>query len=77
MIRLLGRKLNVRVHLFLVSRIGGSTKSPVSLDKMTRGEVCSDFRILHLLDGVGHWVPQESPNEVVQMILEFVKELER
>ena len=44
---------------------------------MTRGEVCSDFRIWRLLDGVRHWVPQESPNEVVQTILELAKGLER
>lgn len=47
------------------------------LDTMTRGEMCSGFWILCLLDGVCHWVPQESPNKVVQMILELVKELER
>lgn len=55
----------------------GIYQEPGALDKMTRGEVCSAFRFLRLLEGVGHWVPQENPNEVVQTILELAKGLER
>ncbi|CEJ60195.1 hypothetical protein PMG11_08779 [Penicillium brasilianum] len=54
----------------------GIYQEPGALEKMTSGAVCSDFRILRLLDGIGHWVPQESPNEVVQTILELVQGLD-
>ncbi|KAJ5176652.1 uncharacterized protein N7482_002529 [Penicillium canariense] len=55
----------------------GIYQVPGALDKMSSGAVCSDFRVLRLLDGVGHWVPQESPNEVVQTIIELTKGLDQ
>jgi microsomal epoxide hydrolase len=54
----------------------GIYQEPGALDKMTSGAVCSDFRSLRLLDGVGHWIPQESPDEVAQTIISLVKELD-
>ncbi|KAJ5573944.1 uncharacterized protein N7459_008371 [Penicillium hispanicum] len=53
----------------------GIYQEPGALEKMTGGATCSDFRILRLLDGVGHWVPQESPDEVAQTIIELTKGL--
>lgn len=53
----------------------GIFQQPGALDKMTSGTVCSNFRILRLLDGVGHWVTQEAPNEVVETIIELTKGL--
>lgn len=54
----------------------GIYQQPGALDKMTNGAVCSDFRLLRLLDGVGHWVPQEAPREVVETIIELTKGLD-
>ncbi|OQD73499.1 hypothetical protein PENDEC_c015G03971 [Penicillium decumbens] len=54
----------------------GIYQEPGALDKMSSGAVCSDFRILRLLDGVGHWVPQEAPNEVAQTIIALTKRLD-
>lgn len=54
----------------------GIYQEPGALEKMTSGESCSDFRLLKLLDGVGHWVPQEAPNEVVETIVELTKGLD-
>lgn len=54
----------------------GIYQEPGALDKMTSGAVCSDFRLLRLLDGVGHWVPQEAPKEVVETIVELTKGLD-
>ncbi|KAJ5134171.1 uncharacterized protein N7443_004201 [Penicillium atrosanguineum] len=53
----------------------GIYQEPGALEKMTSGAVCSDFRILRLLDGVGHWVPQEAPDEVAQTIIELTNSL--
>lgn len=54
----------------------GIYQEPGALDKMTSGDVCADFRLLRLLDGVGHWVPQESPDEVARTIIDLVHGLE-
>jgi pimeloyl-ACP methyl ester carboxylesterase len=35
---------------------------------------CSDFRGVHLIEGAGHWVQQEQPNEVSRLLLEFLAE---
>lgn len=49
----------------------GTYQEPGALEKMTSGAVCSDFRKLQLLDGVGHWIPQEAPDVVAQTIIEL------
>lgn len=53
----------------------GIYQEPGALERMRDGTVCTDFRELRLIDGVGHWAPQESPGAVVDVILELVKEL--
>jgi microsomal epoxide hydrolase len=35
-------------------------------------EVCDDFRMFRMVEGAGHWIPQEKPDEVVRAILEFI-----
>ncbi len=34
---------------------------------------CTQFRGAHLLDGAGHWVQQEQPAKVAELVLQFVK----
>ncbi|MCC6992732.1 MAG: alpha/beta hydrolase [Acidobacteria bacterium] len=34
---------------------------------------CTNFRGAHLLDGAGHWVQQEQPAKVAELVLEFVR----
>ncbi|KAJ6164487.1 hypothetical protein N7470_003159 [Penicillium chermesinum] len=53
----------------------GTYQEPGALQKMTDGVVCSDFRKLQLLDGVGHWIPQEAPDVVAQTIAELANSL--
>jgi microsomal epoxide hydrolase len=72
-----GKKIECPCGFISGKQDWGIYQEPGALDKMTSGVVCSDFRILRLLDGVGHWVPQESPNEVVQTIVELVKGIDR
>ena len=33
---------------------------------------CTRMRGCHLLEGAGHWVQQERPDEVVRRLLEFL-----
>ena len=34
---------------------------------------CTNFRGAHLLDGAGHWVQQEQPAKVAELVLQFVR----
>ena len=36
------------------------------------GELCTDFRFSKIIEGAGHWVQQEAPEEVNKALLEFL-----
>lgn len=71
-----GKKIEVPCAFVSGKMDWGIYQEPGVLEKMIDGTVCSDFRILRLIDGAGHWVPQENPKEVVRAILELVQCLE-
>jgi pimeloyl-ACP methyl ester carboxylesterase len=33
---------------------------------------CADFRGIHLVAGAGHWVQQEQPGAVAELLIEFL-----
>jgi pimeloyl-ACP methyl ester carboxylesterase len=35
--------------------------------------VCTKMKEIHLIDGAGHWVQQEQPDEVNRLLLQFLK----
>jgi pimeloyl-ACP methyl ester carboxylesterase len=37
---------------------------------------CTDLRLTRIIDGVGHWVQQEAPDEVTAALLDFLASLE-
>ena len=39
---------------------------------MEGGSLCADYRGTHLIDGAGHWVQQEQPDQVVRLVLDFM-----
>ncbi|KAJ5146112.1 uncharacterized protein N7515_000676 [Penicillium bovifimosum] len=53
----------------------GNYQEPGAIEKMKDGVSCADLRIFRLVDGVGHWTPQESPEEVVRAILDLIEGL--
>ena len=58
--------------------IGGASdwgvyQRPGAFERMQES-ACTDFRGAHLLDGAGHWVQQERPEETVRLLLEFLRE---
>ena len=58
--------------------IGGASdwgvyQRPGAFERM-QASACTDFRGAHLLDGAGHWVQQEQPEETVRLLLEFLRE---
>jgi pimeloyl-ACP methyl ester carboxylesterase len=50
----------------------GTYQSPGALDAMG-SSACSEFRGIHFIEGAGHWVQQEQPAAVSQLLIEFLK----
>ncbi|KAL2862792.1 alpha/beta fold hydrolase [Aspergillus lucknowensis] len=68
-----GKKISVPTSFVLANRDWGVYQDPGALEKMIDGTVCSDFRELRYVDGVGHWVPQEKPEAIVDAILDLIQ----
>jgi len=51
----------------------GVYQTPGSVDKM-RNSVCSRMAGFNLLDGAGHWVQQEQPEQVIRLLAQFLRE---
>ncbi len=49
----------------------GIYQSPGAFERM-QGEVCTHMAGVHLLPGAGHWVQQEQPEQVNQLLLDFL-----
>jgi len=54
----------------------GVYQAPGALERM-RSAVCTDFRGVHLVDGAGHWVQQEQPGAVNELLLDFLARASR
>jgi pimeloyl-ACP methyl ester carboxylesterase len=68
-----GRTIDVPACFIAGSSDWGVWQSPGALEAMeSRG--CSDFRGVHLVDGAGHWVQQEQPDAVVDLVLRFLED---
>lgn len=70
-----GKKIEIPCAFVSGKLDWGIYQEPGALERMRDGTVCTDFRLMKLIDGVGHWAPQESPGVVVDVILELVKGL--
>ena len=49
----------------------GSYQSPGALERM-QNSACTDMRAVHMVDGAGHWVQQEQPEETSRLLIEFL-----
>ena len=49
-------------------------KNPGALERM-QNEVCTDMRAVHLVDGAGHWVELEQPEETSRLLIEFLRDV--
>ena len=54
----------------------GVYQTPGAVEAM-RGKACTRMTGFHLVDGAGHWVQQEQPEEVNELFLRFLREHHR
>jgi pimeloyl-ACP methyl ester carboxylesterase len=50
----------------------GVFQGPGDIEKMQR-EACTRMLGCHLIEGAGHWVQQEQPEEVIRLLLDFLR----
>lgn len=67
-----GRTIDVPAMFISGARDWGSYQAPGALERMT-GEVCSRMVGTHFVEGAGHWVQQESPDEVNRLLGAFLR----
>jgi pimeloyl-ACP methyl ester carboxylesterase len=51
----------------------GTYQRPGSMEAM-RDRACTDFRGVHFVEGAGHWVQQEQPEETVRLLTAFLQD---
>jgi pimeloyl-ACP methyl ester carboxylesterase len=67
-----GRRIEVPCSYLAGKNDWGTYQNPGALEAM-RATACSQFRGSHLVAGAGHWVQQEQPAAVGQLLLEFLR----
>ena len=66
-----GRSIDVPSCFIAGASDWGIHQRPGGLERMQRS-ACTRMLGCHLIDGAGHWVQQEQPQEVVRKLLEFL-----
>ena len=68
-----GRTIDVPSMYIAGKSDWGVYQTPGAVDKM-RATACTHMAGFHLLDGAGHWVQQEQPEQVTKLLLAFLRE---
>jgi len=68
-----GKKIDVPALFISGKRDWGTYQEPGAVQRM--GEVCSQFKGTVLVDDAGHWVQQEQPEKVIEIVLKFLREV--
>ena len=68
-----GRAIDVPAQFIAGKSDWGVYQTPGAVDKM-RTSACSRMVGFHLLDGAGHWVQQEQPEQVTALLIEFLRD---
>lgn len=66
-----GRTIDVPACFISGASDWGNYQTPGAIERMSDG-ACTQFRGVHLVDGAGHWVQQEQPEQVSALLLEFL-----
>jgi pimeloyl-ACP methyl ester carboxylesterase len=67
-----GRTIDVPSMFIAGKSDWGSYQVPGALEKM-QNSACTQMRGCHLLDGAGHWVQQELPEQVSSLLIRFLQ----
>jgi pimeloyl-ACP methyl ester carboxylesterase len=67
-----GRRIDVPSCFISGLQDWGIYQRPGSIEAM-QTKACSDMRGVHLINGAGHWVQQEQPEEVSRLLLDFLR----
>jgi pimeloyl-ACP methyl ester carboxylesterase len=71
-----GRAIEVPSQFIAGKSDWGVYQTPGAVDRM-RGNACTRMVGFHLVDGAGHWVQQEQPDQVADLLLRFLNEYSR
>jgi pimeloyl-ACP methyl ester carboxylesterase len=66
-----GRTLDVPSCFIAGKSDWGAYQRPGDLERMQ--EICTQMRGVHFVDGAGHWVQQERPEDVSRLLLHFLE----
>jgi pimeloyl-ACP methyl ester carboxylesterase len=67
-----GRTVDVPACFISGNSDWGIYQLPDALERM-ESAACTQWRGTHLVDGAGHWVQQEQPEEVSRLLLQFIR----
>ena len=67
-----GRRIEVPSCFIAGRQDWGIHQRPGAIEAM-QTTACADMRGCHLIDGAGHWVQQERPDEVNRLLLQFLQ----
>jgi pimeloyl-ACP methyl ester carboxylesterase len=71
-----GRSIDVPAMFVAGKSDWGVYQVPGSLERM-RAHACTRMEGCHLIEGAGHWVQQEQPEQVTALLLRFLSSTER
>jgi len=67
-----GRAIDVPSCFIAGKQDWGTYQRPGAFEAMQKS-ICTQMLGCHLIDGAGHWVQQEQPEEVCRLLLEFLR----
>jgi pimeloyl-ACP methyl ester carboxylesterase len=68
-----GRSIDVPSQFIAGKSDWGVYQTPGAAEKM-RTSACTNMTGFHLLDGAGHWVQQEQPQQVSALLVQFLRD---
>ena len=72
MLPAMGKRIEAPACFIAGAADWGIHQKPGELERMER-DACTDWRGTHLVEGAGHWVQQEQPEQVADLLLSFFR----